>query len=84
MVAVLVASMGASMVGGGAMGASMTGLGAMGASMTGLGSMLFRPVEFVMIGLLLLGDKLKEGIPRAERTRPFAHCVGEVSWLRDG
>jgi hypothetical protein len=52
--------------------------------MTGLGSMLFRPVEFVMIGLLLLGDKLKEGIPRAERTRPFVHCVGEVSWLRDG
>jgi hypothetical protein len=73
-VAVSVASTGASMVGGGTMGASTTGLG----------SMLFRPVEFVMIGLLLLGDKLKEGIPRAERTRPFVHCVGEVSWLRDG
>ena len=66
------------------MGASMTGLGAMGASTTGLGSILFRPVEFVMIGLLLIGDKLKEEIPRAEWTRPFVHCVGDFSWLRDG
>jgi hypothetical protein len=61
----------------------MAGDGAVGASTAGLGSM-FRPVAFVMIELLLLlGDKLKEVIPHAERTRTFAHCVREVSWIRD-